>query len=186
MVVGLGNPGKKYERTRHNVGFLVLDELAARGSVKFKRDWKSTSRVGTLSQPGEELLLVKPQTHMNRSGYAVASLMRRKNLDDTDVIIVFDDADLACGQLRIRGKGSAGGHNGMGSVLDLTGTNEIVRIRVGIGPRPSGEELVEYVLSSFSREEEKLVREAVEATADAVISIVHDGIDRAMTQFNKK
>jgi PTH1 family peptidyl-tRNA hydrolase len=184
LVVGLGNPGRKYERTRHNVGFDVVDELARRAGSKFRRGWLTASSLTRVEIEGCTLLLAKPQTFMNRSGNAVTQLLRKKGLEPFDVIVVFDDVELDLGLLRLRKKGGAGGHNGLRSVLEQLGTEDFPRVRVGIGPRPDGAELVQYVLSPFSSSQREAMEQAVGKAADAVVAIVRDGIDQAMNEFN--
>ena len=155
VVVGLGNPGKAYERTRHNVGFEVVDEMAGRLGVSFRRGWLTKLLQAKVRLAGEEVLLVKPQTFMNLSGSAVASLVRRRQMEPGDLIVVLDDVELPLGQIRIRKKGGAGGHKGLQSVIQSIGTEEFVRVRLGIGPRPAGEELVEHVLTRFRHRMER-------------------------------
>ena len=133
---------------------------------------------------GEEVLLALPQTFMNRSGQAVGPLLRRKGLKPADLIVVLDDVELKLGQLRIRKQGSAGGHKGLDSVIGALGTDEFVRVRVGIGPRPPGEDLVGHVLAPFTAREREEMAEAVKRAADAVAAVVRDGADRAMNDFN--
>ena len=185
IVVGLGNPGKRYERTRHNVGFDVADALARRLSGQFRRGWlvsAETTKVTT--DEGEVLLLMKPQTFMNRSGTAVASVMRKRGLEPSDVLVVVDDAELPAGQLRIRKKGSAGGHNGLKSVIQELGTDEFPRLRVGVGRKDHDEDLAGHVLSAFGREERKVIDEAVARAVEAVLCVFREGADAAMNKFN--
>jgi PTH1 family peptidyl-tRNA hydrolase len=184
MVVGLGNPGRQYEKTRHNVGFEVLDEVARRSGATFRRTWFVPAKTARASVEGQDLLLVKPLTYMTRSGHAVAALLRRRGWGAGDVVVILDDADLEKGKIRVRRKGSAGGHKGLMSIAEALGTEEFVRVRVGIGPRPRGEEMVDHVLSAFTAAERKLVAEAVGKAADAVASLVRQGPDRTMTDFN--
>jgi PTH1 family peptidyl-tRNA hydrolase len=185
MVVGLGNPGRKYERTRHNVGFEVVDELARRLSGRFRKGWLATAETAKVqTDSGQELLLVKPQTFMNLSGKAVAPLARKRGLDPSDVIVAVDDAELPAGKLRIRARGSAGGHNGLKSLIQDLGSEEFMRVRVGVGRKELGGDLAEHVLSPFSREDRRLIDEAVTRAADAVLCILHEGVDAAMNKFN--
>jgi peptidyl-tRNA hydrolase, PTH1 family len=184
LIVGLGNPGKEYERTRHNVGFEVLDELARRGSAEFRKTWFVSARAAKVNVNGEDVLLVKAQTFMNRSGQAVRPLLKRRGLEAADLVVVLDDVELERGRLRVRKKGSAGGHKGLESVIRELGTDEFARVRVGIGPRPAGEELVGYVLGRFSKAERPEIEAAVKKAADAVECAVRDGADRAMNDFN--
>jgi PTH1 family peptidyl-tRNA hydrolase len=185
MVFGLGNPGRPYEKTRHNVGFDVVDELARRGNVSFRRSWFVPAHTAKLNLEGEDVLLVKPVTFMNRSGQAVGPLLRRRGLGPDALIVVLDDADLEKGALRVRRKGSAGGHKGLQSVIQVLGTDEFVRVRVGIGPRPPGDEMVDHVLARFTKEERAAVDKAVQNAADAIVSVVHHGIEKTMNDFNE-
>jgi PTH1 family peptidyl-tRNA hydrolase len=186
LVIGLGNPGREYGHTRHNVGFEVLDELVRRTEVTLRRSWTVPAWTGKADVEGEGVLLVKPRTFMNRSGQAVAAMMRKRGLKSADVIVVLDDLELPRGQIRIRKKGGAGGHKGLQSVIQALGTDDFIRVRVGIGPRPAGEALVNHVLTRFSVEERQEVEKAVEAAADAVISIVRDGVEKTMNEFNER
>jgi len=185
LIVGLGNPGSAYENTRHNVGWQVVDLLAARMGEAFKRSLRFPARLCDGALPGQSALLVKPTTFMNRSGAAVSALYRKKGFRPENTILVYDDADLECGRIRLRGKGSAGGHNGVQSVIDSIGTNEFTRVRVGVGPRPKGEKLVEFVLSSFAPSDVPLVVDAVSRAAEAIEHVLVAGLPSAMTNFNK-
>ncbi len=184
LVVGLGNPGKEYDKTRHNVGFDVLDELVRRTGVTLRRGWTVPAWTGKAELEGKNVLLVKPRTFMNRSGHAVAAAAQKKGLDPQDVIIVLDDLELPKGQIRIRKRGGAGGHKGLRSVIEALGSEEFVRVRVGVGPRPPGEVLVDHVLSRFTAEERSEVDKAVTVAADAVAAILRDGVEKAMNEFN--
>ncbi len=184
LVVGLGNPGPRYADTRHNIGFAVLEELVHRTRGRMKKPFFGNARIAEVRMANEPVLLVRPETYMNRSGEAVAPLMRKKRLSPQDILIVFDDADLACGRIRIRKKGGAGGHNGLQSVLEAVGTDGIPRLRVGVGPRPGGDELIDYVLSPFSEEERPLMADAVKRSAEAVECAVRRGVSAAMNAYN--
>lgn len=184
LVVGLGNPGREYGKTRHNVGFEVLDELVRRTETILRRSWTVPAWTGKAKLEGEWILMLKPRTFMNRSGQAVAAVMRKRGLKPVDVIVVLDDLELPRGQIRIRKKGGAGGHKGLQSVIQSMGADDFVRVRVGIGPRPAGEELVDHVLARFTAEERREVEKAVEVAADAVAAIVRDGVEKAMNEFN--
>ena len=184
MVVGLGNPGKQYEHTRHNVGFDVVEEVARRAGVAFRKGFLASAQTAKAQVAGLEVLLVKPLTYMNRSGHAVRALMKRRGLQPEDVMVVLDDADLQPGQLRIRKSGSAGGHKGLKSVLDELASENVVRVRVGIGRNQSGKDMVDHVLTRFTAEERKLMEDAVKTGADAVATIVENGADQAMNTFN--
>lgn len=184
LVLGLGNPGRAYEGTRHNVGFDVADELARRHDARFRRGWLTSVSTAQVPISGQATLLAKPQTFMNRSGSALGPLMRRKGLAPSDLIVVLDDVELETGQIRIRKGGGAGGHNGLRSVIDSLGTEDFVRLRFGVGPRPPQVDLVNYVLGRFRAGEREVVGPAVQRAADAVESIISDGADRAMNAFN--
>lgn len=146
MVAGLGNPGRRYRGTRHNAGFEVLDAMAETAGASFRRSWRLSADWTEVEDEGHRLLLVKPRTYMNRSGQAVAPALRRKGLALSDLIVVVDDTDLVCGRLRIRRRGSAGGHNGLKSVMAGLGTDDFVRVRVGVGGRPGDREQIDHVL----------------------------------------
>jgi PTH1 family peptidyl-tRNA hydrolase len=183
-IVGLGNPGQNYEMTRHNIGFLVLDHLAERHGLSFRKSWWHPFEVAKGILAGEKVWLVKPQTFMNRSGLAVRPLLGRlKHLPD-DLLVVFDDTALDWGRLRVRAQGSAGGHNGVQSVLDALGDGSFGRIRVGIGTKPDMVSLSDYVLGPFSDEEERELADVVQRAADAVETVCKEGIARAMNVLN--
>jgi len=185
VIVGLGNPGRKYEHTRHNIGFEVVAELARAAAAEFRRGWLSSASTARVRlKDGGELLLVKPQTFMNRSGTAVAPLLRKKGLKPADLVVVVDDADLEPGRLRIRKQGGAGGHNGLKSLIQELGTDEFVRVRVGIGRDPAGTELVDHVLTRFAPHERETMDAAVRQAAEAVREIARAGADAAMNKFN--
>ena len=183
LIVGLGNPGKKYERTRHNLGFVVLDRLAAQnGILVAKRKYESL--IGEWNKDGEQALLVKPQTYMNQSGAAVRSLLRYLPVEAGDLILIHDDLDLPFGRIRIRRQGSAGGHRGMLSVLGVLGEEVFYRVRVGIGRPLPGIDPTDFVLQSFSPEETARLDEVISRAADAVECLLQEGAHRAMEKFN--
>lgn len=184
IVLGLGNPGKRYERTRHNLGFLVLDRIAcARGiSVSEK---KHHSLIGDWQVEGERVLLVKPQTYMNRAGEAVQALFRYLPVSVGDLVVIHDDLDLPFGRIRIRQKGGAGGHRGMLSILEALGEESFFRVRVGIGRPPIGVDPTDYVLQPFSPDEAALLEPIVARAADGVESLLREGSHRAMEKFNR-
>ncbi len=184
FIVGLGNPGRHYETTRHNIGFLVLDELAGRMGLSFRRSWRFPAQIAKGSLGGESVRLVKPQTFMNRSGQAVGAMLRKEGGKASDLVLVFDEAALDWGQLRVRAQGSAGGHNGVQSVLNVLGDSAFSRIRVGIGPKPDRLSLSDYVLGPFSSAERKGLEEIVWRAADAVEMVCADGVEQAMNCFN--
>lgn len=185
LIVGLGNPGRAYENTRHNVGWWVVNQLAERMDASFSRSLRFSARLCDGSLGEQSVLLVKPTTFMNRSGSAVTALFRKKGFRPENTILVYDEADLECGRIRLKSRGSASGHNGVQSVIDSIGTNEFTRVRVGVGPRPRGEKLVEFVLSSFALSEVPLVEDAVSRAADAIEHVLVAGLPSAMTNFNK-
>jgi len=186
LIAGLGNPGRKYEKTKHNVGFEVIDELIERYHVTYGGlDRKAV--YGKTVIGGEKCILIKPMTYMNLSGEAVRAYLDYYKMNpETDLIVIYDDIDLDPGQLRIRRKGSAGGHNGMKNIIAMTGTDVFPRIRVGTGAKPENWDLADYVLAPFGKEERKAVDEAEANAADAVELIVRGEMDRAMNLFNRK
>ena len=181
LIVGLGNPGRDYRGTRHNVGFAAVDVLARRHGIHV-RSRRNKALVGEGVIAREEVVLAKPQTFVNLSGQAVGGILRRYRLDCSDIIVICDDANLPLGRLRIRAKGSAGGHKGLKSIIHSLGTEDFARIRIGIGS--SKGDMVDHVLSRFRRSERGLVREAIERAGDAVEVILAAGIDEAMNRFN--
>lgn len=180
LVVGLGNPGIEYERTRHNIGFEVLDRLAADAKV----DWQRTQKWGAYWLKAGETLLVKPMTYMNRSGGPLAAVAQFYKVAPEEVLAVFDDMALEVGRLRIRLEGGSGGHNGMDSVITTFGTDRISRLRVGIGAAP-GVGAVDYVLGRFFDEEKPAVEKAITRAAEAVKWAIDNGVVSAMNTFNK-
>ncbi|MDR5710109.1 MAG: aminoacyl-tRNA hydrolase [Armatimonadota bacterium] len=183
LVVGLGNPGRRYRGTRHNVGWEVVDRLSARWDVEISRE-EEEALVGRGEVAGVEVLLAKPLTYMNRSGEAVRGLVHRYGLRPEEIVVIYDDVDLPVGAIRVRARGSAGGHHGMASVLAALGTREVPRVRIGIG-RPRGDAAA-YVLSRFAPAERPLVEEAVERAADAVETFLREGLEAAMNRFNRR
>jgi PTH1 family peptidyl-tRNA hydrolase len=183
LVVGLGNPGERYRRTRHNAGFMVVDALAARSGVGRGREeadaWVAEAEVG-----GEGVQLVKPLTFMNRSGVAVARLLEASGGTPADLVVVVDDVALELGTLRVRERGSHGGHNGLRSLIDVLGTDEFVRLRIGIRKGELPDDLAAYVLADFPTEDVLVVQEVVGWAADAVGAIVREGMVEAMNRFN--
>jgi PTH1 family peptidyl-tRNA hydrolase len=183
LVAGLGNPGPEYKDTRHNIGWWVLDELASRTTAKFRKAG-DVAQIANADISGHAILLVRPITYVNRSGDAVRSLMRRHSVPPERLIVVYDDLNLDTARIRIRKQGGPGGHNGMKSIIASLGTEEFIRIRIGIGrPVASGGQS-DYVLGKMRPEEREQVREAVKRAADAVETIISDGVDEAMTRFN--
>jgi len=183
LLVGLGNPGRRYARTRHNLGFLLLDRIAEARGIRIGDD-RCESLVGRGEWEREPLVLAKPQTYMNNSGLAVAALLRR--FRGADLVVAYDDLDLPFGRLRIRRGGSAGGHRGLASILQHVADRDFVRLRMGIGRPPEGFDAVDYVLSRFSPEEQDSLDGVLAAAAEAVEAIVLEGPVRAMESFNRQ
>jgi PTH1 family peptidyl-tRNA hydrolase len=185
LVVGLGNPGPRYVRTRHNVGFRVLDALAARAHAEPAAE-RFAGRYAECELAGERVGLLAPETFMNRSGEAVAQALSVLPVADParDLLVVFDDADLPVGRLRLRARGSSGGHNGLADVLERLASEAVPRLRFGIGRPALPRDTVDFVLEPFSADEEALLRQALPRAADAVACFVREGIGPAMNRFN--
>jgi PTH1 family peptidyl-tRNA hydrolase len=184
LIVGLGNPGREYERTPHNLGFLALDALAARGGIRITRP-EAKSLVGRGELAGQAVVLAKPQTMMNLSGVAVRMLLEKYDADPAEMIALVDDVDLPWGMLRIRERGSAGTHNGMKSVVQAVGT-DFIRIRLGVGPDKVWGELRDYVLRPMGRAEREIADQMSAEAAKAVELILSDGVSKAMSKFNRR
>jgi len=182
IIAGLGNPGKQYEETRHNLGFAVTDELARRYSVECNRS-AFRSLFGSVVIAGEKCILLKPMTYVNLSGEAVGAAWRYFRCGLDDLMVICDDLNLPLGRLRLRRKGSSGGHKGLRSVIKALGTEEFARLRIGIGNEITGDAR-DFVLSRFSEEEAPVAQEAVSRAADAVEMWVEHGVERAMNCFN--
>jgi peptidyl-tRNA hydrolase, PTH1 family len=181
VIAGLGNPGKKYSRTRHNIGFMVVDEIARRDSIEFTD--RKEYRIGRGSIEGHSVILIEPLLYMNRSGSAVREMIRKYNTQPHELIVIHDDLDMETGKVRIRKTGSAGGHKGVESIIQNIGSRDFIRVKIGIGREPVTP-VEDYVLSKFTRQEISIIKEAIDRTADAVQSIVADGVDKAMNRFN--
>lgn len=182
LIVGLGNPGREYEHTRHNVGFQVAEELAQRYRVTLKNHAKWKARAAKIAEIGDGVLLAEPTTFMNLSGWAVREIAGFHKLSPSDVLVVVDDADLPLGRLRMRTGGSAGGHNGLKSVIQELGTVEFPRLRVGVGRQPG--ELKNHVLGRFSDDERAQIDAAVKRAADAAELFATENILAAMNRYN--
>lgn len=193
LIVGLGNPGEQYARSRHNVGFMVVDKLAETFPVSplFSNQWSQVRRADIQSH---DVLLIQPQTYMNRSGLAVKEVLDQYQETAEHLIVIYDDLDLGLGKLRIRSRGGDGGHKGVKSIIEHLETHEFVRIRIGIG-RPLSkhvelessdrDDVVEYVLQPFQPDERPIINEVITRSVEAVQLIVHDQIGRAMTLYNR-
>lgn len=186
VIVGLGNPTAQYEGTRHNAGFDVIDVLAEKYNISVDaRKCQAFCGKGIIA--GQKVLLVKPQTYMNLSGESVGGIVNYYKIDpESDLLVIYDDISLDVGQLRIRKKGSAGGHNGIKSIIAHLGTTVFPRIKVGVGEKPKNYDLADYVLGHFSKQERELMEEGYEHASDAVEQIVQGEIEAAMNVFNKK
>ena len=183
IVVGLGNSGREYENTRHNAGFITIDILAEKIGVKIDRiKYKSLCATCTINK--KKVLLMKPSTYMNRSGLAVTEAMNFYKIPPEKVIVIFDDISLDVGKLRIRRKGSDGGHNGIKNIIYLSGSDKFPRIKIGVGSKPDKWDLADWVLSSFSSDEYNNLTIAAEKAVSAVELIINDEIDKAMNLFN--
>ncbi len=182
-LVGLGNPGAQYAETRHNVGFLVLDRLAERHQAAITRR-RHRALYGRAKIAGQDCLLVKPRTFMNDSGDAVLRLLLYYRLQPSDVLLIYDDIALDLGMIRLRRGGSDGGHKGVRSVIHYLDTDQIARLRLGVGKPPPGASAINYVLSGFARSEADRVAEMIDNAADAVQAVLRDGIESAMNRFN--
>ena len=185
LVAGLGNPGEEYAATPHNMGFLVVDRLAARHGIRLTRK-ECQALVGQGNIGGKTVLLAKPQTFMNLSGVAVKPLIEKNEIPVSDLILVYDELDLPWGSLRVRPAGSAAGHNGIKDVIAKLGTQEFPRIRLGVHPNhslPSGRD---YLLSRFTRQQIESLDEFVDLAADATESIIAEGVEKSMTRFNRR
>jgi len=185
LFVGLGNPGREYERTRHNIGFIAIDELAHRFGISMNQQ-KFNGIYGSGIVNGEKVYLVKPTTYMNLSGECVRPFMDYFQIDLEDVVIIYDDMDLDVGKLRLRTKGSAGGHNGIKSLIMHFQTQEFLRIRIGVGRPQNGMSVVNHVLSNFYKEEEADVIDGIKMAADACEYFLKHSFLEVMNRFNKK
>lgn len=184
IVAGLGNPGREYENTRHNIGFSMLDRIAKHLNIDILEK-KHKALIGKGVLGGDKVILVKPQTYMNLSGESIREVCDYYKVDpENDLIIIYDDVSLDVGKLRIRGKGSAGGHNGIKSIISHLGTEKFNRIRVGIGDKPKGYDLADYVLGHFTKEEQSILDDAGLKMPKAIECIVNEGIESAMNKFN--
>lgn len=186
IIVGLGNPDARYAQTRHNTGYLAADLLAGRNHMAFnKQAFKAAVAEGYIG--GKKVVIAKPVTYMNLSGESVVQLLNWYKIDPAEeLIVLYDDIDLAVGDIRLRARGSAGTHNGMRSIIGLTGRDDFARVRIGIGKPAPGWDLAGYVLSIFPEEERPAMRESITKAAEAVECILSEGIDSAQTRYNKK
>jgi len=186
LIVGLGNPGKDYANTRHNIGFDVIDKLAEAENIGvLEKKHKALFGKGYIG--GQKVILAKPQTYMNLSGESIRELIDYYKIDEKEeLIVISDDISLEPGQLRVRKKGSAGGHNGLKNIIQHLGHDTFARVRMGVGEKPKGYDLADYVLGHFSKDEQKVMEEAVKSATDAIRTIIMEDIDAAMNRFNGK
>lgn len=186
VIVGLGNPGSEYEMTRHNLGFMLIDRLFERAGGRRFRD-EARSKIAEVELAGNRVLLAKPHTFMNLSGNAVHPLLERYGEGDAaNLLIVSDEAALPFGMIRVRARGSAGGHNGLKSIIERLGTQEFARVRLGVQPDHPVEDLVSFVLSPIPRRERAKLDETLDTAADAVEMVLKEGVAPAMARFNKR
>lgn len=185
VVVGLGNPGKDYTNTRHNVGFDAIDLLAERNNIKLNKI-KFTSVYGEGNINGEKVLLVKPQTYMNNSGVTVRDIYNFYKVPIENILVIVDDIDIGFGTVRIKSKGSAGSHNGLKSIVSLLQRQDFPRIKIGVGAKRENQDLASFVLSRFPKDERKQIEEAILTAAESVETIINYDIDKAMNEFNTK
>lgn len=185
LIAGLGNPTREYEKTRHNVGFEAIDILADKaGTTVTERKHKALYGKGFLG--GQKVILAKPQTYMNLSGESIREIADFYKIEPENIIILCDDINLPEGRLRIRLKGSAGGHNGLKNIISHLGTQEFPRIRIGVGEKPRGMDLADYVLGRFPKEQQALMEEAYRDAADAACMMIEEGADAAMNHYNRR
>jgi len=185
LIVGLGNPGMEYTWTPHNLGFLVVDRLAEIAGIRVDRPG-AKAYIGRGQLAGQAVLLAKPQTFMNVSGLAVSELVNRFECDPAEMIVIYDDVALPWGYIRIRERGSAGGHKGLKSLIGALGTKEFIRVRLGVQPEEPRGDLTAYVLNPMNKEEFEIAAEMVETAAEAVQTILAEGTQRAMNRFNRR
>lgn len=186
IIAGLGNPSREYKNTRHNIGFDVIDYLADKNNIDVSTI-KHKALIGKGIIGGEKVILVKPQTYMNLSGESLIDVCQYYKIDvENELIVIYDDIALDVGSIRVRKKGSAGGHNGMKSIIQHLSTENFMRIRMGVGEKPKGYDLADYVLGHFTGPERDLMDKAAISATEAIKLIMDEGIDKAMSQYNKK
>jgi len=183
LIVGLGNPGAEYEKTRHNIGFMVIDRIVQDVAVSLKKG-RNAAVEASAQLAGQSIILAKPLTFMNNSGTAVASLVKYYDIELTRLLVVMDEVELPFGRLRIRMQGGSAGHNGMKSIIQHLNSQEFARLRIGIGTEYAKKDMTKFVLSNFSRNEQQELDLIVKASVDVVYSFIRDGIDKTMNTFN--
>jgi len=185
VVVGLGNPGRAYANTRHNVGFDTIDILASRNNIKINKiKFKSVYGEGQIGN--EKVMLVKPQTYMNNSGITVKDIYNYYKVPIENIIVIVDDIDIDFASVRVKRKGSAGTHNGLKSIIYLLEDDNFPRVKIGIGKKPENQDLADFVLSRFSKDEREIIEETLNTAAESVEAIIKEGIDNAMNKFNTR
>ena len=185
LIVGLGNPGRKYERTRHNVGFMVIDELVKHFRLK-RYSERCLSHIYRVKVAGREVILAKPQTFMNNSGRAVENLLDEFSLEPSQMLVIYDDLDLPLGSMRLRLKGSSGGHKGMESIISAVGTESFPRLRIGIGRPKSKREVVDYVLSPFGKGEQELLSRVLEKAKGCLLRALELSLEESLEFCNRR
>ena len=183
LIVGLGNPERDYANTRHNMGFNVINEISENLNIKVSKT-KFDALYGMGEINGKKVILVKPQTYMNLSGESIIKFKKFYKISNKEIIVIYDDIDLAVGDIRLKPKGGAGTHNGMKSVVQNLNTEEFIRVRVGIGTPENKEDMINYVIGAIPKREKELLDESVKKAAESVIEILRNGIDIAMNKFN--
>lgn len=184
LIVGLGNPGKQYHQTRHNIGFDVIDEVSSRFNIPLSQaKWQGIYGMGHVN--GEKVILLKPLTYMNLSGESVRAVMDFYDLDPEDLVVIYDDLDLPVGKIRLRQKGSAGGHNGIKSIIAHLGTQQFNRIRVGIDRPPTGMSVSDYVLSRFQKDDREAIEQTIKVCADACEAWLKSPFLQVMNEYNQ-
>ena len=181
VIAGLGNPGRKYSRTRHNIGFMAVEEIAQKNGIEFTD--RKEYRIGRGSIEGHNVILIEPLLYMNRSGPVVNAILKKFTVQFDNLVVIHDDLDMETGKLRIRKTGSSGGHKGVESIIQNIGAKDFIRVKIGIGREP-GILVEDYVLSKFTRQEISAIKETIGKTTDAVHAIIADGVDKAMNTFN--
>ncbi len=186
IIAGLGNPGAEYSNTRHNAGFMAIDMIAKKAGIGVTEK-KHRALIGKGMFAGEKVVLVKPQTYMNLSGESIRAVVDYYKIDcESELIVISDDIDLDVGNIRIRPKGSAGGHNGLKNIISQLGTQEFTRVRIGVGAKKEGRDLVSHVLGKIDKSDTEVFEEAISNVVEAVETIMTDGVETAMNRFNKK
>ena len=185
VIAGLGNPGRAYQGTRHNVGFMVIDAISRLTNIRV-RGFRFRGRTGKGNLEGKKVILIKPRTYMNQSGKSISSCLFGLKAGPEKLIVVHDDIDLPTGRIRVKRGGGAGGHRGIISIIEALGTDQFARVRIGVGKPSPGMDPADYVLSPFSKEEKATINDAIEMGARAALTVVGQGVDQAMNKFNSK